>query len=108
MLSHRHYGEDPKRSGQNGTWVIATAQTLKNSFSTAIRNQVKNFFLYYPNRNPSLLKHYEEIAQDPIAMKRAMAIVKADGPHSFLFLNKHDPSQDRYFLGFDKELIDLN
>ena len=108
MLSHRHYGEDKKKAGLNGTWVIATAQTLKNSFSTAIRNQVKNFFLFYPNRNPSLLKHYEEIAQDPTAMKRAMAIVKGDGDHSFLFLNKHDPGQDRYFLGFDKELIDLN
>ena len=108
MLSHRHFGEDKKKAGQNGTWVIGTAQTLKNSFSTAIRNQVKNFFLFYPNRNPTQLKHFEELAMDPTAMKRAMAIVKAAGDHSFLFLNKHDPSQDRYFLGFDKELVDLN
>lgn len=107
MLSHRHYGEHPKKAGVNGTWVIATAQTLKNSFSTAIRNQVKNFFLFYPNRNPSLLKHYEEIAQDPTAMKKAMAIVKAEGAHAFLFLNKHNPQEDKYFLGFDKEIVDL-
>lgn len=107
MLSHRHFGEDPKRPGVNGTWTIFTGQTLKNSYSPQIRDQVKNYFLFYP-RNPAQLKHYEEIAQDPAQMKRAMAIVKAEGKHSFLYLNRHDPERDRYFLGFDKEIEDLN
>lgn len=107
MLSHRHFGEDPKKPDQSGTWVIATAQTLKGSFSTAIRNQVKNFFLY-PPRNPNEIKHYMEIAQDPTAMKNAMAIAKSRGKHNFVFLNKHDPEKDRYYLGFNEELVDLN
>ena len=107
MLSHRHYGEDKKKAGQNGVWIIATAQTLKNSFSTSVRDQVKNWFMFYPNRHPTMVKHYEEIAQDPIAMKRAMSIVKSKGTHSFLFLNKHDASKDQYFLNFDEPLMDL-
>lgn len=107
MLSHRHYGEDKAKAGQNGTWVIMTAQTLKNSYSPQIRDQVKNFFLYYP-RNPSHLKHYAEIAQDPVAMMRAMALLRARGNHAFLYLNKHNPERDRYFLGFNEELVDLN
>lgn len=107
MLSHRHYGEDKGKPGKNGTWVIMTAQTLKNSYSTQIRDQVKNMFLYYP-RNPAHLRHYAEIAQDPVAMMRAMALVRARGNHAFLFLNKHNPERDRYFLGFNEELVDLN
>lgn len=108
MLSHRHYGEDKKKPDQNGTWVIATAQTLKNSFSTAIRNNISLWFLYYPNRAPAQVKAYEELAQDPVAMKRAMSIIKSDGKHSFLFLNKINPEEDRYFKGFDEELVDLS
>ena len=107
MLSHRHYGEDKHKAGQNGTWVIATAQTLKNSYTPQIRDQVKNFFLYFP-RNPTHMKHYEELAQDPTAMRRAMAMVRAAGNHAFLFLNKHNPERDRYYLGFKDELVDLN
>ncbi len=107
MLSHRHYGEDKAKPGQNGTWVIMTGQTLKNSYSTQIRDQVKNLFLYYP-RNPSHLKHYAEIVQDPVAMMRAMALLRSRGNHSFLYLNRNNPEQDRYFLGFKEELVDLN
>lgn len=107
MLSHRHYGEDKKKAGRNGVWVIATAQTLKNSFSTSIRDQVKNWILYYPNRHPTMIKNYEDIAQDPVAMQRAMSIVKSKGAHSFLFLNKHNPEEDQYFLNFDEPLKDL-
>lgn len=107
MLSHRHYGEDKTKPGQNGTWVIMTAQTLKNSYSPQIRDQVKNMFLYYP-RNPSHLKHYAEIAQDPVAMMRAMALLRTKGNHAFLYLNKNNPERDRYFMGFKEELIDLN
>lgn len=107
ILSHRHYGEDPKKPGKNGTWVIVTAQTIKNSYSTAFRDQVKLWFIFYPNRAPSQLKNYEELAQDPVAMKRAMALVKAEGKHAFLFLNRCDPTKDRYFLGFRNEMVDL-
>jgi hypothetical protein len=84
-----------------------TAQTLKNSYSPQIRDQVKNFFFYYP-RNPTHLRHYAEIAQDPVAMMRAMALLRAKGNHAFLYLNKHNPENDRYFLGFGEELVDLN
>lgn len=108
ILSHRHFGEDPSRPGQHGVWVIATAQSLKNSYSTTMRNQIKNFFLYYPNRHPTEVKSFEEIAQDPIAMRKAMEIVKSEGAHSFLYVNKHDPEKDRYFLGFKKELKDFS
>lgn len=107
MLSHRHYGEDKTKPGRNGTWVIMTAQTLKNSYSPQIRDQVKNFFFYYP-RNQSHLKHYAEIAQDPVAMMRAMALLRTRGNHAFLYLNKHNPEKDRYFMGFGEELVDLN
>lgn len=109
MLSHRHFGESKKNPGREGTYVIMTAQTLKNSFSTQIREQVKNWFLYYPRNNvKKTLNDYAEIANDPTAMLRAMAIIKSEGNHAFLYLNKHNPAQDRYFVGFDKELKDLN
>ena len=109
MLSHRHFGEDPKKRDRNGTWVIMTAQTLKNSYTPQIRSQIKNLFLFYPSRSPQTnLKAYEELAQDPVQMKRAMAILKTKGKHAFIFLNKHDPERDRYFLGFNEELKDLN
>lgn len=107
ILSHRHYGEDPKRPDKNGTWVIATAQTMKNSFSPVFRDQVKNWVLYYP-RKPEHVKLYKDIAQDPTAMERAMALVRNKGKHAFLYLNKHDPAQDRYFLGFKEQMKDLN
>ena len=107
VLSHRHFGENKKKAGLNGTWLIITAQTLKNSFSTQVRNQVKNWILYYP-RTPTELRNYDELAQDPAMMRRAMAIVKSEGRHAFLFLNKHDPERDRYYLGFNDEMRDLN
>jgi ABC-type dipeptide/oligopeptide/nickel transport system ATPase component len=109
MLSHRHFGESKKNPGRNGVWVIMTCQTLRNSFTPQVRDQVKNFILYYPRSNiPNTLKSYEELVNDPTAMKRAMSLVKAEGRHAFLFLNKHDPANDRYFIGFDKEILDLN
>ena len=106
LLSHRHYGSDKKRPNQCGVWVILTAQTLKNSFSPVIRDQVKQFFLFYP-RKPTDVKLFEDLAQSPVAMRRAMTLVKNEGRHSFLFLNKHDSSEDKYFLGFNTELVDL-
>lgn len=106
MLSHRHFGEDKSRPDQNGTWVVVTAQTLKNSFSTQFRNQVKNYFIFYP-RSPNELKNYEEIAHDPTQMRKALGILKTKGKHAFLYINKHDPEHDRYFLGFNDELKDL-
>lgn len=107
MLSHRHYGEDPKRPDKNGTWCLFTAQSVKNSFSPQIRGQIKNWFLFMP-RSPNELKNYEDIALDPVQMRRALGILKTKGKHAFLFLNKHDPQKDRYFIGFNEELKDLN
>jgi hypothetical protein len=106
VLSHRHYGESKKNPNKNGVWIIMTAQTLKSSMTPMLRDQVKNWFLYYPRR-PKDIKNYEEIAQDPTAMQRAMALVKNDGKHAFMFLNKHNPEQDRYYLGFKSEMKDL-
>jgi ABC-type dipeptide/oligopeptide/nickel transport system ATPase component len=107
ILSHRHYGEDPKLPDKNGSWILVTAQTLKNSFSPVFRDQVRNWFLYYP-RKPTDVKLYEDLAVDPTAMRRAMNIVKNEGKHAFLYLNKQDPEKDRYFLGYKDELKDLD
>jgi hypothetical protein len=107
VLSHRHFGEDKKKPGQNGVWVIMTAQTLKSSYTPAIRDMAKNWFIY-PPRRPSEIKNYEDIAQDPTSMRRAMQLVRNSQKHRFMFLNKHDPEQDKYFLGFNEEMKDLN
>jgi hypothetical protein len=80
---------------------------MKNSYTPVIRDQVKQWFLFYP-RKPTDIKNYEELAQDPVSMKRAMTLVKNEGKYNFLFLNKHDIENDRYFLNFDKEMVDLN
>jgi ABC-type dipeptide/oligopeptide/nickel transport system ATPase component len=87
-----HYGSDPKKPHQCGVWVILTSQGMKNSYTPVIRDQVKQYFLFYP-RKPTDIKNYEELAQDPVAMKRAMTLVKNEG---------------KYFLNFDKEMVDLN
>lgn len=106
MLSHRHFGESPDKPDKNGTWSVFTAQTLKNSFTPQFRQQVKNWFIFYP-RSPNELKNYEEIAHDPSQMRKALGILKTKGKHQFLFINKHEPDKDRYFLGFNDELKDL-
>jgi len=106
VLSHRHMGEDPKKPNRNGLWILVTAQTLKNSFSPVFRDQVKNWFLYYP-RKPVDVKLYRDLAQDPTSMDRAMALVRNKGKHSFLYLNKHDPERDRYYLQYADEMKDL-
>lgn len=108
VLSHRHYGEDPKKPDKFGTHVIMTAQRYKNSFAPTIKSAIKNMFLFYPNRYPRDVKDYEEFASDPVAMKRAMSLLKTKDRHSFIYLNRHDPKQDRYFLGFNDELKDLH
>jgi ABC-type dipeptide/oligopeptide/nickel transport system ATPase component len=107
VLSHRHFGEDKQKPGQNGVWIIMTAQTLRSSYTPAIRDMAKNWFIY-PPRRPSEVKNYEDIAQDPTAMQRAMMLVRNSQKHRFMFLNKHDPEQDKYFLGFQDEMKDLN
>lgn len=106
VLSHRHFGEEKKTPGKDGVWVVMTAQTLKSSFTPAIRDMVKNWFIY-PPRRPSELKNYEDIAQDPTAMQRAMQLVRNSPNHRFMFLNKWDPGDDKYFLGFNEEMKDL-
>lgn len=107
VLSHRHFGEDKKSAGRNGVWIIMTAQTLKSSYTPAIRDMVKNWFIY-PPRRPSEVKNYEDIAQDHTAMQRAMQLVRNSNKHRFMFLNKHDPEQDKYYLGFREEMKDLS
>lgn len=106
LLSHRHYGSDPAKPGQYGVWVLFTAQTLKNSFSPVIRDMVKQWFLFYP-RKPTDVKLFEDLVQNPVAMRRAMMLVKNEGKFNFLFLNKHDIADDRYFMNFDREMKDL-
>lgn len=106
MLSHRHFGEDNTKPDVNGTWAVFTAQTLKNSFTPQFRQQVKNWFLFYP-RSPPELKNYEDLAQDPAVMRKALGILKTKGKHQFLYINKHNPEKDRYFIGFNEELHDL-
>jgi len=107
LLSHRHLGEDSKKPGRDGLWIIITSQTLRSSFTPAIRDMVKNWFIYYPRR-PAEIKNYEDIAQDPTSMTRAMGLVKNAGNHSFLFLNKHNAEKDQYFLGFKTPMRDLD
>jgi hypothetical protein len=108
LLSHRHFGEDPLNPDLNGTWIISTAQTLKNSFSTSMRDQISYFFLYYPNKSTKQsLINYGDLAQNPDAMYKAMALLKNRGRHNFLFLNKSDPENDQYYIGFKEKLVDL-
>lgn len=105
ILSHRHFGESKEKDGY-GTWVIVTAQTLANSFSTSYRAQVKNYFIYYP-RVTTNMKLYEGLAKDPKEFRHAMEMVKTEGKFAFMFLNKHEVEKDRYFLGFNRELKHL-
>ena len=100
ILSHRHFG---KVNGDGGTWVLSTAQTLKNSFSTTFRKNVSLWFVFNP-RDLDEKKNMEQIGDDPARMKRAMALNKLEGKHSFLMINKKDVACVRYFLGFKKEL----
>lgn len=106
VLSHRHFGESKSKPNQNGVWILITAQTLKSSMTPMLRDQVKNWFLYYPRR-PKDIKNYEEIAIDPTSMQRGMSLVKNAGSHAFMYLNKHDPMEDQYFLGFKEPMRDL-
>ena len=100
VLSHRHFG---KVNGDGGTWIIATAQTLKNSYSTTFRKNVSLWFLFQA-RDLDEKKVIEQVGDDPNRMKRAMALNKIEGKHSFIMVNKQDISNVRYFLGFQKEL----
>lgn len=102
MLSHRHFG---KVNGKGGTWVIATAQTLRSSFTPVIREQVSNWFLFMPRANN--IKQFEEIADDKTRLKKAFSLLKAGPEHSFLFINMKTKPKPSYFLGFDK-LLDLD
>lgn len=107
LLSHRHWGEDSNKPGQNGTWVILTAQAIRNSYSPTIRDQCKLWFLY-PPRRPTEMKALEEMAQDPTQMQRAMQRVRNSKEHRFMFLNKSDPEKDQYFLGFKEPMNELS
>ncbi len=100
MLSHRHFG---KVDGKGGTWIIVTAQTLKNSYSTTFRKNVNLWFTFYP-RDEDEIKSIELVSGDREKMRKAMALQKMSGKHSFLFINKIDPTDIKYFLGFKKEI----
>lgn len=100
MLSHRHFG---KVDGEGGTWIIVTAQTLRNSYTPAFRKNVNLYFTFYPRDNDEI-KAIEEVSGDREKMRKAMALQKLEGKHSFLFINKIDPTDVKYFLGFKQEL----
>jgi len=100
VLSHRHYG---KVDGKGGTWVIALAQTLKNSYTPTFRKMVSNWFTFYP-RDEDEISSIEKVSGDKMKMKKAMALQRLEGKHAFLFINKDDPSNIMYFMGFDREL----
>lgn len=101
IISHRHHG---KVDNEGGTWVIATAQTYKNSYSTTFRKNVQLYFIWYP-RDLDELKSIETVSGDPVKMKQALRLLKLEPNHQFLFVNKSDPTNVRYFLGFDRELF---
>lgn len=100
ILSHRHFG---KVEGLGGTWVLAAAQTLKNSFSPTFRKNVTLWFLWYP-RDMEEMKEVEKISGDVVKMRKALRLLKMEDKHAFLFINKIDPTNVRYFIGFDREL----
>ena len=97
VLSHRHFG--------GGCWILATAQTLRNSYTPVFRNNVTMWFLYYP-RSESEKKAFLEIA-DPDKLKKALGLLRLEGKHQFLYINKVDPDDIKYYIGFQRELIDL-
>jgi len=100
ILSHRHYG---KVNDEGGTFVIMTAQTLKGSYAPTIKKQVTMWFTFYP-RDSDEMKSIEEVSGDKMKMKKAMAIQKLEGKHAFLFINKTDSTDVKYFLGFKQEI----
>lgn len=99
-LSHRHYG---KVKGKGGTWIVVTAQTLRNSYAPIFRKQVSLWFVFYP-RDESELKEIETISGNRVKMRRALALLKLEGKHAFLYINVTDSANVRYFMGFSREL----
>ena len=97
VLSHRHFG--------SGCWILATAQTLRNSYTPVFRNNVSLWFVYSPRSEPEK-KAFLEIS-DPDKMKKAMGLLRIEGRHQFLYINKQNPDDIKYFLGFQRQLIDL-
>jgi len=100
ILSHRHYG---KVKGDGGTYVLMTAQTLKSSYSPVIKKNVSLWFSFYP-RDADEMRSIEDISGDKKKMRKALALQKMDGKHSFLFINKCDSTDVKYFMGFKQEL----
>jgi hypothetical protein len=101
MISHRHHG---KVNGKGGTWILATAQTLKNSYSTTFRKNCQLFFVWYP-RDEDELKEIESVSGNRKEMRQALRLLKLEDEHQFLFINRSNPKGVRYFIGFDRELF---
>ena len=101
VLSHRHFG---KVNGDGGCWIVSTAQTLKNSYSTTFRKNVSLYFIFNPRDLDEKKIIETSVGDDPERVKRALALNKIEGKHSFIMINRKDPICTRYFLGFKKEL----
>jgi len=96
ILSHRHYHTD----------IIATSQTLKNSFSPIFRKNVTRFLIFYP-RDEDEMKEIEGVSGNRLNMKKALALLKNDpNPNQFLNIYKYGAQRD-YILGFNQEKLDL-
>ena len=103
IVSHRHLGKVTKNGVERGgTWVIFTAQRFAGSFSPTIKDQINFWFLFYP-RTQSELKSIMPIGDDPMRMKKAMALLKMEGKYKFLYINK-DFTPFRYSIGFKDEI----
>ena len=100
ILSHRHYG---KHNGEGGTWIILTAQTLKGSYTPVIRKNTSLWFTFIP-RAIDEEKAIQDVSGDPDKMKKAMRLQRLEDKHTFLYVNKQDPTNIRYFMNLDREL----
>jgi len=100
VTSHRHLG---KVQGEGGTWIVATAQTLKSSFTTTFRKNV-NLYFVFPPRDEDETRIVEGVSGDRSKMKKALAMARLKSKHEFVFVNKVDVTDVKYFLGFKEEL----
>jgi len=98
VLSHRHMG--------GGCWILVTAQTYTNSYSPVFRDNVSLYFIYYP-RSEKEYKNVVSVSGDPVKMKKALALCKLEGKHQFVYVNRVDPANVQYYLGFQTLIRDL-
>lgn len=103
ILNHRHYGEVEKRGKKKGgTWVIMVAQRLSSSFSPTVKQQVNIWYFFYPKASTEV-KQIEKEGDDPVRIKKALQLLKAEGQHKFLTINKNF-NPYLYMIGWDKPI----